>query len=108
MSKKRAKSPSTSKKTLKKTEAPKLLTRDAAPAELAPPTMFDSLVVEAPMLVEAPLVEPSAVVDAPMPIVVERKQIARLAFQKFAQRGYVHGYHVEDWLAAEAELRGRA
>jgi hypothetical protein len=33
-------------------------------------------------------------------------RIAVRAYQRFADRGFQHGHDVEDWLAAEAELRG--
>ena len=29
------------------------------------------------------------------------------AYQLFEERGYEHGHDLEDWLAAEAELRGK-
>jgi hypothetical protein len=31
-------------------------------------------------------------------------QIAVRAYERFAERGYQHGFDVEDWLAAEREL----
>ena len=34
-------------------------------------------------------------------------QIARLAYQKFEERGRVHGFEMDDWLSAEAELVGQ-
>jgi hypothetical protein len=34
--------------------------------------------------------------------------IEQLAYRYWAQRGYQHGYAVQDWLRAERELRGRA
>jgi hypothetical protein len=34
--------------------------------------------------------------------------IAARAYQLFQARGYDHGHDLEDWLAAEAELRGHA
>jgi hypothetical protein len=34
-----------------------------------------------------------------------RELIAVRAYELFARRGYVHGHHVDDWLAAERELR---
>jgi hypothetical protein len=35
-------------------------------------------------------------------------EIARRAYELFAERGAVHGHDIEDWLAAERELtRGR-
>jgi len=54
---------------------------------------------EAPMMVTRPA-EPLSV-DSPAP---EHADIARLAFTRFAARGYIHGFQMEDWLAAEAEL----
>ena len=38
--------------------------------------------------------------------IVDTAQIARRAYELFLQRGGVHGRDVEDWLAAEQELRG--
>lgn len=34
------------------------------------------------------------------------EDIARLAYLRFVDRGSADGFHLEDWLAAEAELRG--
>jgi hypothetical protein len=44
------------------------------------------------------------------PKLVERSEIqddaiAARAYERFAARGCEHGHDVEDWLAAEAELR---
>jgi hypothetical protein len=33
------------------------------------------------------------------------QEIAARAYQRFVERGGAHGHDVEDWLAAEAELR---
>ena len=76
MAKKRSKKPAESRIVARPTEAPMMLTRPA---------------VEEPM-------------PMPMPM-IDHKEIARLAFAKFAARGYVHGHQLEDWLAAEAELQ---
>jgi hypothetical protein len=35
-----------------------------------------------------------------------RERIARVAYQRFLERGASHGHDLEDWLAAERELRG--
>ncbi len=35
-------------------------------------------------------------------------QVAQLAHRYWAERGHQHGHHVEDWLRAEQELRGKA
>jgi hypothetical protein len=37
----------------------------------------------------------------------QREQIAELAYQRFLARGGDHGYHMEDWLAAEADMAAR-
>ncbi len=34
-------------------------------------------------------------------------EIARRAYEIFTARGGTHGYHIEDWLRAERELRAR-
>lgn len=39
---------------------------------------------------------------------VPQDQVASLAHRFFAERGYQHGHHEEDWYRAEQELRGRA
>jgi hypothetical protein len=35
----------------------------------------------------------------------ESERIAQLAYQRFLARGASHGHDVDDWLAAEEELR---
>ena len=39
---------------------------------------------------------------------VSQEEVAALAHRFWAERGYQHGRHVEDWFRAEQELRGRA
>ena len=56
---------------------------------------------EAPMVMSARNGQPAAM---PMPT---HDQIAIRAYQLFEMRGCVHGFHMEDWLAAEAELAKR-
>ena len=36
---------------------------------------------------------------------LEYEQVAARAYERFCARGFQHGHDVEDWLAAEAELR---
>ena len=36
---------------------------------------------------------------------LSEEAIAVRAYQKYVERGYEQGYDVDDWLAAEAELR---
>ena len=38
---------------------------------------------------------------------VAHEDIAHVAYMRFIERGCAHGFHVEDWLAAEAQLRGK-
>ena len=39
------------------------------------------------------------------PLTLTNDQIAARAYERYVQRGYQHGEHLQDWLAAEAELR---
>jgi hypothetical protein len=36
---------------------------------------------------------------------LEYAEVAARAYERFCTRGFQHGHDVEDWLAAEAELR---
>jgi hypothetical protein len=36
------------------------------------------------------------------------QEIAKRAYEKFAGRGYVHGFHEQDWYDAEDELRAES
>jgi hypothetical protein len=49
-------------------------------------------------------VTPSGVTE----IGISREQVALLAHKYWAERGHQHGHHVDDWLRAEQELRGKA
>jgi hypothetical protein len=47
----------------------------------------------------------------PPPLVhppITHQAIAARAYQKFVARGYQNGHDVEDWLAAERELRSES
>src|SRR5687767_15023460 len=120
MSKKSAKT-ATSRKTTRKSDAPKLVTRpgsddlgvgadeivaDASPTVVEP--VIKPLAETVAPAVESVVAAADESVEAPMvstPAAPDHWTIARLAFAKFVSRGYVHGYHVQDWLAAEAELK---
>jgi hypothetical protein len=39
---------------------------------------------------------------------VSREEVAALAHRFWAERGYQHGQHVNDWFRAEQELRNKA
>ncbi|MDQ3365853.1 MAG: DUF2934 domain-containing protein [Myxococcota bacterium] len=124
MAKQRSKQPSTSRKTTRTTPAPKRLTRPADEAAIAiEPTVIAPVTDALPETIVVPEVVPEVVLEvvpevvpevvaeaapAPLPVAPaapDHQQIARLAFARFVARGYGHGRHVEDWLAAEAELR---
>src|ERR1039458_6968915 len=49
-----------------------------------------------------------SVVAISQPKVVSREKIEQVAYQIWVQRGYQHGYALEDWIAAESELLERA
>ena len=51
--------------------------------------------------------QPNALVTAPaaeQPLNVTDIEIARRAYELYEQRGYTHGYDIDDWLMAEREL----
>jgi hypothetical protein len=64
----------------------------------------------APKQLEGPRVvkghEPEGLASHPK--VVSREMIEKVAYQIWVQRGYQHGYALEDWIAAERELLERA
>ena len=37
----------------------------------------------------------------------QRREIEKLAYQFYVERGYQDGYHEQDWLRAEAIVRSR-
>lgn len=37
----------------------------------------------------------------------DRREIERLAYQFYVERGYQHGFHEQDWARAEAIVRTR-
>jgi hypothetical protein len=94
MSKKRT--PASSSKSTRKTEAPKRVSRINDETEAAEVTASTPTPTPPPT---------AAMPPAAAELALDRTHVARLAFAKFAARGYVHGYHVEDWFAAERELR---
>jgi hypothetical protein len=70
-------------KSAEKTTAPKVTRARKSDAPAAPTT--DSVIARA----------------------LPHDQIAVRAFERFVERGYQHGFDVEDWLAAERELSQR-
>lgn len=97
------KNTSTTRMTVRNTQAPKLVARPAI-GTAREVVLEATAVAMAPAATEARVVATASAVTEP-PLVIDRAQIARLAFAKFAARGFVHGFHVADWLEAEAELR---
>ncbi len=65
--------------------------------------------VEAPMIVKPqPKPAPAPVAARPQPRPQPtHDQIAHRAYEIFADRGYTHGNHEQDWLQAERELNGQ-
>jgi hypothetical protein len=39
---------------------------------------------------------------------VSQEEVAKLAHRFWAERGYQHGQHINDWFRAEQELRSKA
>ena len=125
--------PTESRMTTRKTEAPMVSKREASPAQPAKPTPATPASKEvappsgrnaqgttppdrmaetvkntgAPAVTKNGTGSPSkAAGNAASTDFVDDEAIAARAYEKFLARGGEHGYHIEDWLAAEAELRG--
>ena len=90
-------------------------------AEVAKPTTPVRKVIELVAKVEEPKKAKAAapkpieaatkkenVVSISQPKVVSREMIEQVAYQIWIQRGYQHGYALEDWIAAERVLLERA
>jgi hypothetical protein len=88
-----------SKKT--KTSKTKRLTTKTTTAPMIVRATAPETPVAAPPIVAQPPVAPAIATN----VTLDREVIARLAFSKFLARGCTHGHALEDWLAAEAELR---
>lgn len=86
----------------------------AAPKKSAAPRRHTKATPTAPAVnatSDAPVAEGTpaapAVPVAAAPIVLDRNDVARIAYSFFAARNYQHGHEVEDWFRAENELRRR-
>ena len=64
--------------------------------------------VEKPTTPPKTATKKESVVAISQPKVVSREMIEKVAYQIWVQRGYQHGYALEDWIAAERELLERA
>ena len=107
---------------IKATATPRIgSTKTEKAAEVATPTTPDrkgiELVSKVEELKKAKAVAPKPIEAAPkkenvvaisQPKVVSREVLEQVAYQKWVQRGYQHGYALEDWIRAEQELLGRA
>jgi hypothetical protein len=55
-----------------------------------------------------PLSEPASNASPPQPVVDLHAQIAERAYLRAQQRGFAPGQELDDWLAAEAEIKAGA
>jgi hypothetical protein len=96
---KKAKAPAKPRKTAsKKTTTPTNLTEMPTPTPTA-----DAVEAAAPVSPVNGAVHSNLLTMKP-----SFDQVAQLAHKYWADRGYQHGHHVDDWLRAEQELRGKA
>jgi hypothetical protein len=89
-------------------------------AEVAKPTTSRKGIELVPKVEEPKKAKPAApkpsktatknenVVSISQPKVVSREMIEQVAYHNWVQRGYQHGYALEDWIRAEKELLERA
>ena len=81
------------------------VTAKPSPADLIPPGLRGTLTpapeTEAPEQ-SMPLVTESA--QSGIDPVVRHRMISEAAYRRYAQRGYIEGFELEDWLQAETEV----
>jgi hypothetical protein len=95
--------------TAKKTKAPAKPRKTAAKKAATPKNVTEIPAPATPVEVSAPV---APVNGSGHSNVIAMKpshdQVAQLAHKYWSERGCQHGHHVEDWLRAEHELRGKA
>jgi hypothetical protein len=63
---------------------------------------------EAPMVVSRPTTNDTEIATkAIADVAIAHDEIAQLAYARYVERGYLDGHALEDWIAAESELRAR-
>jgi hypothetical protein len=81
----------------RKSAAKRQMTRPTAPT--ASPELYESTNGTA---------TPVAMIETVTVVVEPPEETIRVrAYEIFVERGYEHGHHVDDWLAAEQELKSR-
>src|ERR1035437_9681374 len=97
-----------SAKNMKVAEAAKPTTRDRKGIELVPKVEELKKTKAASANPPKTATKKENVVSNSQPKVVSREKIEQVAYQIWVQRGYQHGYALEDWIRAERELLERA
>ncbi|HEX9275414.1 MAG TPA: DUF2934 domain-containing protein [Casimicrobiaceae bacterium] len=84
-------------------QAPSNVTGDVSPADLLPPGLRGAPTMDAqtqaPEQSESPTASQGGI-DAE----TRHRMISEVAYRLYAQRGYVEGFELEDWLQAEGEV----
>jgi hypothetical protein len=88
---------------------------EGKPAPASRPRRSSSTALPGPVETSVPIAISEAA-DMSMPIVasslhdataVQYEDVARRAYEKYAEQGFVDGHDIDHWLAAEQELRGQ-
>ena len=86
-------------------QTPNNVTGRPSPADLMPPGLREALTsapeTQAPEQSKPPVAKSAQGGIDPE---VRHRMILEAAYQRYAQRGYVEGFELEDWLQAEAEV----
>lgn len=79
------------------------VTGRASPADLLPPGLRGAL-TSAPQTETPEQSESPAASQGRIDAETRHRMISEAAYRLYAQRGYVEGFELEDWLQAEAEV----
>ena len=86
-------------------QTPNNVTGSPSPADLMPPGLREALTsapeTQAPEQSSPPVAESA---QSGIDPVVRHRMISEAAYRRYAQRGYIEGFELEDWLQAETEV----
>ena len=81
------------------------VTRPASPADLLPPGLRGALTPDSEnQAPEQPVPPVAESAQSGIDPVVRHRMISEAAYRRYAQRGYIEGFELEDWLQAETEV----
>jgi len=86
-------------------QTPNNVTGRPSPADLIPPGLRETLTsapeTQAPEQSKPPVAESA---QSGIDPIVRHRMVSEAAYRRYAERGYIEGFELEDWLQAETEV----